>query len=38
VIGEGDVVQVVVRVVGIEGAPAAVLALHAHDPLESRDR
>ena len=33
-IGEGNVVQIVVRVVGIEGAPAAVLALHADDPFD----
>ncbi len=32
-IGEGNVVEIVVRVVGVEGAPAAVLALHADDPF-----
>src|SRR6185312_16943423 len=33
VIGERDVVQGIMRVVGVERAPAAVLALHADDPL-----
>ena len=33
VIGERDVVQEVMIVVGIEGAPAAIAALHADDPL-----
>ena len=32
-IGEGNVVEIVIGVVGIEGAPAAVAALHAHDPF-----
>ena len=32
-IGEGNVVEIVVLVVGIERAPSAVLALHPHDPF-----
>ena len=32
-VGEGDVVEILVIVVGIEGAPGAILALHADDPL-----
>ena len=37
-VGEGDVVEVVVGVVGVEGGPAAVLALQADDPLARRGR
>ena len=38
-IGEGNVVEIVVVVVGVEGAPAAVAALHAGDPFGgARDR
>jgi hypothetical protein len=33
VVGERDVVQVMVRVVGLERAPAAAAALHADDPF-----
>ena len=33
VIGERDVVQIVVRVVGIKRSPAAISALHPDDPL-----
>ena len=33
VIGEGDVVEVVMGVVSIKGAPAAALALHANGPV-----
>ena len=32
-IGEGDVIEVLVIVVGVEGAPAAILALQADHPL-----
>ena len=38
VIGERDVVEIIIFVVGVEGAPAAVLALHAHDPFAARAR
>src|SRR5206468_5047940 len=33
VVGEWDVVQVVVRIVGIKRSPAAISALHPDDPL-----
>ncbi len=33
VIGEGDVVEIVVGVVDIEGSPAAIAALHADEPF-----
>ena len=39
VIGERDVVEIVIFVVGVERAPGAVLALHADDPFaRARDR
>ena len=34
-VGEGYVVEIIIFVVGIEGAPGAVLALHADDPFAS---
>ena len=33
VIGKGNVVEVVIDVVGVEGAPAAILTLQSHGPL-----
>ena len=33
VIGERDIVEILVVVVGVEGAPAAIAALHADDPF-----
>ena len=33
VIREGDVVEIIVLVFGVKGAPAAVAALHADDPV-----
>ena len=34
-IGEGNVVEVVIDIVGIEGRPAAVAALQAGDPFDA---
>ena len=39
VIGERDIIQIIIVIIGIEGAPAAVGALQAFDPLaRARDR